>query len=415
MSNGKDGNAEYFLEAVYHGLLEGPSSVGRRMKPERELAQLFALSRPKVSRSIQALVDQGILVRQHGSGVFVRKVPNPAEPPTFSAKAYPDVFVVEKGATRINPPKSKLRLKLELWWRQSPPGPTTRTVHRGVTDQIEELGHELRLHRIPAGESESALQRRLKMLGKEAPCDGRIVLAQFAPSFQSAEASGIPTVYIWTSDADHSLQPLVQIAQGEAVSRALNILAEAGNCRIGLLGLDNRADVARGPMKSQEAILRPLYDQTLWSLGHSFRAVEFCATGSASVAKSIRAFAEANVDALVVADDIVFSVAVQEFAKRKISLGSELPVIVLSNRGNPLPPGRNWSRLEFDPYSTGRLAVTSLVREIESVGDELLSFSHNATWRPGETHHRAPRPPRDAILSDLGKIPAQNLNATGRK
>lgn len=409
MSNGKNLNAEYFLEAVYQALLEGPSSVGRRLKPERELAQMFELSRPKVSRSIQALVDQGILVRQHGSGVFVRKVPNLSEPMAFSAKSYPAVFVEEKGATRINPPKSKLRLKLELWWRQSPPGPTTRTVHRGITDQIKELGHELRLHRIPAEESDAALRRRLKMMRNETPCDGRIVLAQFASSFQSDKSGQVPTVYVWTSDAGHALQPLVQVAQAEAVSRALNILVESGRSRIGLLGLDNRVDVVRGPMKSQEKILRPIYDQVLWGLSHSFRAAEFSLTDQVSVSKAVSSLINAGVDALVVADDIVFNAVVEECTQRRIPLGHEIAVIVLSNRGTPLAGKVDWSRLEFDPYSTGRLAVTSLVRDIESAGDELLSFSHNATWRPGVSHLNGAVGDREAAVM---KKPQDSL--TGR-
>jgi hypothetical protein len=69
-----------------------------------------------------------------------------------------------------------------------------------------------------------------------------------------------------------------------------------------------------------------------------------------------------------------------------IAPGADLAVITLAARGNPLPEGFKWSRMEFNPFQVGRVAVDCLLQEIQTAGEELCSFAHLAVWRPGETH-----------------------------
>jgi hypothetical protein len=69
--------------------------------------------------------------------------------------------------------------------------------------------------------------------------------------------------------------------------------------------------------------------------------------------------------------------------------GENISLIGHSNHGASLPAGYEWSRMEFHPYQLGRLAVQCLVRDIQSSGEELLSFCHLPQWIAGKTHRLA--------------------------
>ncbi len=66
-------------EAVSSGRLQH----GEALPPERDIADAAAISRVTVRKAIDELVDQGLLVRRHGSGTFVVKpVPRMQQPLT---------------------------------------------------------------------------------------------------------------------------------------------------------------------------------------------------------------------------------------------------------------------------------------------------------------------------------------------
>jgi DNA-binding LacI/PurR family transcriptional regulator len=241
-----------------------------------------------------------------------------------------------------------------------------RSILRGMMEQAGELGHQMVSYPINAKQKETSA------------CDGYIVHLPMADAF--ARAIGPqrpPTVYIWAANADPRLQPLVQIDASEAQSRALRLLAEQGFGRIALIGL--------------ESVTPPghiLYEETMHKLGLPYRACGACDPDSAAVAHVVRRLFDRPdaPQAIYVADDIVMrSVAPALKAIGRIP-GENLGLITYANRGNPLPAGANWSRMEFDPDSLGRIAVQSLLREIATAGEQLLSFSHQAAWRPGDTH-----------------------------
>lgn len=56
--------------ALEYRLCFPPSEAGMRLKPERELAQHLGVNRMRVRRSLEQLVNKGVLVRKHGSGVY---------------------------------------------------------------------------------------------------------------------------------------------------------------------------------------------------------------------------------------------------------------------------------------------------------------------------------------------------------
>ncbi|MYN14809.1 GntR family transcriptional regulator [Pusillimonas sp. TS35] len=61
------------LNAITEGIKSGHWKPGERLPTEEELVQMIPYSLGTVQRALRLLVDQGIVVRQHGLGSFVAK------------------------------------------------------------------------------------------------------------------------------------------------------------------------------------------------------------------------------------------------------------------------------------------------------------------------------------------------------
>jgi DNA-binding LacI/PurR family transcriptional regulator len=371
--------AEQLQAEIECQLAQPPAQAGMRLKTVRELARMIGASHDTVQRSLGGLVERGILTRKHGSGVYVRKVP-PA--PTQALGDGPrllkwqSIFADDPAPTRLRAEAEGARLQLDLWWENRALSVSGRLSQRGILDQARELGHRLRVRTLDEG-SNGAPSRVKPSPG----CDGHIVLVSVAETFQRVvPLNHVPTVYVWVGNASPEFQPLVQIDMDDALERAIRLLAKQGHERIGLLSWTDL-----------EARQRSLYEGVMEGLGRSYRAAEFSdATEEHDAAAVRRLFERSDApEALYVADDIMMRLVLPALRGLGREPGRNLALITHANRGNPLPKGMEWSRMEFDPYSVGRLAMQSLVREIESSGDELLSFSHQAAWKPGTTHLRA--------------------------
>lgn len=360
-------------------LAQPPSQAGKRLKTVRELAQIIGTSHDTVYRSLGGLVERGILTRKPGSGIYVRKVPISVPPPVAGNGARllkaESIFADDPPPTRKRAKPEGARLLIDLWWETGPLSGAASLVQRGILEQAREAGHRLRVRTL--GQSANGTKAQSK---RQASGDGQIVLVAVAEAFQQlAPVSHLPTVYLWVGNASPVFQPLVQIDMEGALDRAVRLLAEQGHERIALLGWADHQTREQG-----------VYDRTLQELGQSYRAAEFSDAREVNDAAAVRRlFARADApQALYVADDIMMRHILPVLRSLGREPGRNLALITHANRGNPLPAGIEWSRLEFDPYSVGRLAMQSLVREIESSGDELLSFSHQAAWKPGKTHVR---------------------------
>ena len=362
---------ERLAAAIECRLSQPPTRAGMRLKTMRELARMAGLSHESVNQSLDGLVARGVLARKRGSGVYVRKVPR-ATGLNLDQKwdgKLRNIFAEDPVLTRLRPEPERARFQLDLWWNDDPLGASGGLIQEGMREQVRELGHRLRAHTLNGGG-----QRENTTAG----CDGHIVWLPKAEAFERrVGGDGLPVVYLWCDNASSALQPLIEIDMAEALVRAVRLLAEEGYERIAFLG-----------RKENAARQRPLYETALQQTGHAYRAAEFSdAVEADDVAAIRRLFARADVpQAIYVADDVMMRHTLPVLRELGREPGRNLGLITHANRGHALPGGLNWSRMEFDPYAVGRLAVQSLVREIESAGDELLSFAHRAAWKPGETH-----------------------------
>jgi DNA-binding LacI/PurR family transcriptional regulator len=368
------------LEAeIEFQLSQPPSRAGRRLKTVRELARIAGTSHFTVYRSLVDLVERGVLTRKRGSGIYVRKMPSvvPPPPPSNGAGLFrsESIFAEDPPQTRKRAKLEAARLLIDLWWDTLSPGKSAQLLQRGITDQAREQGHRLRLRKLSV-ESNGAPSHAEPTPG----CDGNIVLVKVAETFHRiTPANRPPTVYLWGGNASPEYQPLVEIDMESALERAVCLLAREGHERIALLG-----------WSTEQSRMQRVYDRTLRELGQSYRRAEYSDSVKENDAAAVRrlfAGAEAP-QALYVTDDIMTHHILPVLRSLGREPGRNLAMITHANYGSPLPAGIKWSRLEFDPYSVGRLAMQSLARDIESSGDDLLSFTHRAAWWPGKTHFR---------------------------
>ncbi len=384
--------ADRFLldSSIEWSLGQPPSMAGLRLKSERELATLLRTERTHVRQSIRRLVKKGILVQRHGSGTYVRKVPRFSDnaermlPPRVSLLSAEALFAeAGKPHTRRRVHAAHRQLHLGLWSHIQTPSESEKLFLDGVIQQTRESGHQVTLHSVVEKPGVLLSVENLAELLKRHPCDGYLMLSGAAEIFSRA-IGGVrpPTVFMGVPNALMEYQPMIQVDLLEAVTRAIRRFAAEGYTRIGMIGLDSETDTARPALIA--------YEQAMSQMGSDYRASDACRLGCGAVARGIqRMFLRADApDALYVADDIVLREAVPALADVGREPGRNLGVITLSNQGNSLPPGYDWSRLEFNPAGVGRMAADILLRVIETAGEEMFSFTHQAAWREGKTFRR---------------------------
>jgi len=69
--------AQYVVAQVLEAIMVGRFAVGDRMPPERDLASMLNVGRSSVREAVSMLQIAGVLEVRHGSGTFVRRVPEP--------------------------------------------------------------------------------------------------------------------------------------------------------------------------------------------------------------------------------------------------------------------------------------------------------------------------------------------------
>lgn len=143
---------EDIVEILENGLAMPPICAGTRIRSERDLAVLLHTNRMRVRESFDRLVEKRILVRNHGSGTFVRKVPSPSSdrlqklPPGIS----PSMLIAEPSTSaiklrRFQTSASQKQLFISLWSDWQGNSPAHRAKLDGIAGRIRELGHCLAL------------------------------------------------------------------------------------------------------------------------------------------------------------------------------------------------------------------------------------------------------------------------------
>lgn len=278
-----------------------------------------------------------------------------------------------------------------MWGDVYLPSETNRSIIRGIVERMKETGNRLTIHAVRDWRNDAAVLEALTRKLHAHPCDGYILQSNLAPHFKKAlGGSKSPIVYMWYGIEYPECEPMVRIDLAESVARAVSLLAAEGHRRIGLVGLthETREEVRR----AYNLILHG-YETAMAGLGLTYRASAACTLEPEVNCRALREMFSRRdpPEAIYVADDILLRKLTPVLKSLGLIPGQNLAVITLACRGNPLPAGFDWSRMEFHPFQFGRLVMDCLLRDIESAGEELCSFSHQAAWRPGQTHRSKER------------------------
>jgi len=374
------------LAAFFQNLLScPPCETGKRLCSERSLAERLKIRRKSVQLAFDLLVEEKILVRRHGSGTFVRKVPPPPSGKVIAKVNGRAISVNEMFAEAAKAPIRRQmldqhkRLRLSLFLSEKWGGETAYSAMEGIKARARQTGHILKIYTV---NEQGAVDFDAGAILRGKPFDG-CLFWDISPEIASKICGGEPSnvVFFGASSREMDLlcEPIVRLNLEDAITRGVQRLNEQGFRRIALIGHESSR-------RSSSELL--VYEKAMASLKLKYRAAFFCILDDASVACEVKKlFCSRNPpEAVYVSDDIVLRHLVRAWKGIKIFPGENLGVVTLSNQNNPLPVGYDWSQMQFNPFQIGRSVLDSLLLKIQAAGESICSFEHLASWKPGATH-----------------------------
>ena len=361
-----------------------PAAAGRRLKSEPALAQLIGLKRTQLRKALDQFVEDGVLIRRHGSGTFLRKVLD-APQLEGTAKIPPfDPFSdmeAEKSRRRMHASDQRLRFAILSDFGSPNLSGTYKKLYEGLSSRSIASGHTVETHPAVHAARGGAARGKIVRSLHSRKYDGLIVRADDMELFDLGNASEMPPVlFIDVGMEQKNVAPVVSFGRDLAMARALRILADAGATRIAMIGWFT-------PEHNDE--YRRKYMESIVSLGLAYSAHQFLGEDPIRNRNIFEAlfgsYSEAP-DAIYFVDDVALRHAQPHLKELDIRPGHNLRVIAEAESGVSLPPGFDWSIMQFNPFQVGRLAIDCLEAEIQTAGDELVSLTHQAAWREGSTH-----------------------------
>lgn len=399
-----------FISTLNYSLSRSPSTAGKRLRSERELSSIFNVGEAQVRKVLSKLVDNGVLIRKRGSGTYVRRVSdlhpdNHKLPPAYTEKAgY--IFADSKLKFSNGTESSSPQLHIGLWGDIGYGAMIDQYIIGAISKSVNAAGHRFTLHNtvkdFQTGERIPAEQLRQQI--ENNPCDGYLVVDTIADSFQKAIGNAkIPTVYFLGGSVDIDYEPIVMFDTFEAIERAVRVFHKQGYDRIGIIACKREWD---NPYPN--GIEDVIYDNVMSRLGLSYRACEFSESGVGQAMQATRKLFNRPdpPKAIYVTDDNILVGVSEAFALQGIVPGRDVAVITLSNKNFPLPPGRNWSRMEFDRERLAKVIVDNLLYQLQTTTSKANTITIHASWVPADTH---------LIKNKENRIPIVEFNSTKDK
>ena len=368
-----------------------PATVGVRINSERKLASAFDASQTNIHRILDVFVEKGILTRHHGNGTFIRKVSSPERFNDLSL--YKDAEKLTADTLCMSSSGRKMenqRLELSLWSDFKDSTSSNNFIADSICQRAEELGHSIvrktliQKRGIPLGVEDVAEEMR------KTSHDGYIVIARWIKFFEQAVAmawgkENIPSCYIMPCSYYVECEPYITLDSDNAIRRAVRIFAKEGYQRIGLIPFCEEG--LRGPREYNHVFNSEAEFYGLEAI--NMKEAPFSINSREKIKSSLGSYLDQGLEALYLTDDNLISIMIEVLREKKLVPGRDIALITLSNRGMPLPGKFNWSRFEFDLNSFGKTIVDSLLNVINTAGENMLSFSHQGTWLPGDTHSKS--------------------------
>jgi DNA-binding LacI/PurR family transcriptional regulator len=364
-----------------------PSAVGMRLSSERKLAKLFEEPQTNIHKILDEFVTKGILVRRHGSGTFIHKV--------STLKRYQNDELYEEAKSLafeilcVNPSGRKMakrHLKLSLWSDFVDTTNTNNLIAESICKRAEELGHSIVMRSLVKKISTPLDIEDVVEEIKKTPHDGYIVVARWGKLFQLALSMALqsehpPICYLMPCSYYIECEPYITLDTNDVIRRTVRLFAAEGYSCIGMLQLREQ-----NFLLAKENVHVFKSEMDLFGLQAVTHDLPLADCNIEDVRSAVDHFLEHKVEALYVADDHIVQLLSQVFDEKSMVPGRDIAVITIANKGVTLPESFEWSRFEFDLDSFGKTIVDSLLTVISTAGENMLSFSHKAIWRPGKTH-----------------------------
>lgn len=372
------------IERLQTAFSRPPAAAGRRLKSEPVLADLLGVKRAQLRKILDKFVEDGILIRRHGSGTFLRKVLEIPETARENAKSSFDPFSydeTDRSRRRASATDCSLTFTVLSDFLSPHLSGTYRKIFEGLSSRAADSGHSVKIHNsVKVHKSGASKASVLKAL-HETTCDGIIVRADDLELFEMlVESERPPTLFIEVGMIRKEVEPIVSFGRKDAMRRALKQLARDGAQKIGLIGWST-------PGHNEE--YRKNYLDCIVEVGLDFTACHFLSEDEEKNRAQLQMLFGPYSDppqALYFSDDVALRQAAKLFEEMALVPGKNVRVIAEADRGVSLPTDFDWSVMMFDPFQVGRLAIDCLEAAIQTAGDELVSLTHEASWRPGTTH-----------------------------
>ena len=374
-------------------LSSGGVRAGLRLRPVRDLGGLFKVDKAKVCEALDELVEMGILIKRHGSGTFIRTVPQ-AKPMGRVVAAFKKIRVADilapegDGASRRKPLRRHQNLSFQMWGDTSTALPVLESIAVGIKDVFDPAGHQMQMR--------SAVDSRGRVLDPEViaqqvakePADGYWVMGPFDKVIeQQFNETGKPWFSFGFSGPLRHHPGMIMDCL-EAVERGTQALLEGGGRRVAMLAY-------AGKERDRDFELFQ-YSRALREAGVAdYHEARFIKANRKEVCGAMSDFLDSGSppDGIYIADDTLLPLVAEELEKRGIVPGRDLGVVTYWNEGFERQGTVDWSRMETSPRRFGQALARSLLAATQSTATGLASYRILAEWHPGSTHFAArPRP-----------------------
>jgi DNA-binding transcriptional regulator YhcF (GntR family) len=233
-------------DALMCALSTPASKVGKRLRSEPDLAEIFSVGRFKLRKSIDLLVKNGILDRRKGSGTFVKRIPAREELKGSSAffddkQVIPKDLFAECVDAAAEGQMSKLTMNQQIsigyWsdiqvaWRAS------QRFLPCLVKHLSETGNCLHLHSVvEEADKPYSIDKLVELLRKN-PSNGYLFESRWADLLVKAMGKSDCPVLFTGEYHDTKNYAYVSTDMLVAIRQSIKIFKEQGFKRIGLIGL----------------------------------------------------------------------------------------------------------------------------------------------------------------------------------
>jgi DNA-binding LacI/PurR family transcriptional regulator/biotin operon repressor len=388
--------------ALRQTLSHSPSQVGMRLQSEEKLASELGVGRRQIREAINQLVDDGVLVRQRGSGTFVRQLPKPpAQTVDLHGRSLgADVLFASDGHRSVNALRERLNgaiaskqvLHFGLWGDMHCSTETNQVTIHGIVEATQNAGHRLSLHSMINGPDNGMPAQTIAEELLRHPCDGYLVTGVWSALFEEAAklanlSPDVPRVYVGGGRSSDIFEPAICPDLSQITHRALDQFHQQGLKRLVVM---LHANIAQPTMDQlRESIKRY---EVLTGCQCQVVAPPPSFAGGMKTIKEL--FANKSQDqrpqGIFVFDNRVLEGVAESLHMLDLEAGKDVGIVVLAHRGIDLTDHYDWSRLEIDIIQMGRLAVQILLQQLSEPDQHPCSLMLHPRWIAAQTHRITP-------------------------